>query len=540
MSIGKAKWLGDRWHPFVGGGEEFFPSNQPPPSNVGPTAAFTASPLGLTVAFNGTSSGDVDGSIASYAWAFGDGTTGTGATVNHTYATSGSFTVVLTVTDDDGATATATRTITTTGSNVAPQASFTAAATNLGVTVNAAASSDSDGTIAAYAWAWGDGSTSTGVTASHTYTAAGTRTITLTVTDNAGASSSTSRTVTLTAPPTQSTFVDFVTEPTRAGFPKSDGTIATETNVGIGIWGTAKSRAQMTTVAGNFTVQSGQTAQDLLVTGRMVVASNASNWLIQNCIVEGEGATSSSTANMIDTRSSGTGTVRGCEIGAARTASVYRIGIGTMRNTTAYRNLIHHVVDACRMNTGTGQAQGNGKFLCNWAGEFLAISPDPEHASGDNKTHCDGDQIESGNLWEVGGNTFHGYHSTDGTSNVDYVRQSGSDYIKVNAGDSGAQRYVQATLGVAITTFYATNVDIHDNWFWGFNFQIFCGGNAGSTTGRIRRNKHERRVSATQGPFLQPNCYIYLDTAATGLEIGTGSEANVYMDTGTPVTVRYS
>ena len=69
-----------------------------------PTAAFTSSTNGLAASFNGTSSTDPDGTIASYAWTFGDGTTSTAASPVHTYAAAGTYSVKLTVTDDDGAT----------------------------------------------------------------------------------------------------------------------------------------------------------------------------------------------------------------------------------------------------------------------------------------------------------------------------------------------------------------------------------------------------------------------------------------------------
>ena len=61
-----------------------------PSANVPPAAAFTATPTGSTVAFNGSGSVDPDGSISSYSWNFGDNTA-LGTTVNpsHTYATSG-------------------------------------------------------------------------------------------------------------------------------------------------------------------------------------------------------------------------------------------------------------------------------------------------------------------------------------------------------------------------------------------------------------------------------------------------------------------
>ncbi|MCW2636004.1 MAG: domain containing protein [Blastococcus sp.] len=82
--------------------------------NQAPTATFQSSCAGLLCSFDATASSDRDGSIASYAWNFGDGSTGTGARVNHTFPGDGSRLVTLTVTDDQGATASTQRTVTVT------------------------------------------------------------------------------------------------------------------------------------------------------------------------------------------------------------------------------------------------------------------------------------------------------------------------------------------------------------------------------------------------------------------------------------------
>ncbi|GER22676.1 hypothetical protein NCCP1664_11730 [Zafaria cholistanensis] len=84
-------------------------------ANTPPSASFTSSAEGLAVAVDGSGSTDADGTIASYAWEFGDGATATGATASHTYAAAGTYTVRLTVTDNGGATSSTTGTVTAGG-----------------------------------------------------------------------------------------------------------------------------------------------------------------------------------------------------------------------------------------------------------------------------------------------------------------------------------------------------------------------------------------------------------------------------------------
>jgi PKD repeat protein len=96
------------------------------PVNQPPVARATASPQSgtapLAVSFDGTSSSDADGSIAGYAWIFGDGATANGATVSHTYQFAGSYTATLEVTDNQGATNTTALTISVSAGPTAPAA----------------------------------------------------------------------------------------------------------------------------------------------------------------------------------------------------------------------------------------------------------------------------------------------------------------------------------------------------------------------------------------------------------------------------------
>jgi PKD repeat protein len=166
--------------------------------NRAPSAAFTASADGLSVAVDASGSSDADGDALAYAWDFGDGATGAGRTASHAYAAAGTYTVVLTASDGE-AQATASRQVTAVQPNRAPAASFTATASKLTVAVDASGSTDADGDALSYAWAFGDGATATGRTASHAYAKGGTYTVTLTVGDGEATSAAT-RSVTVTAP----------------------------------------------------------------------------------------------------------------------------------------------------------------------------------------------------------------------------------------------------------------------------------------------------------------------------------------------------
>ena len=240
-------------------------SNQPPVARPGGPYNATA---GVALALNASTSSDPDGTIASYAWNFGDGTTGTGATPSKTYATAGSFTISLTVTDNAGSTNTATTTASVVASNQPPVARaggpYTGTA-GVALALNGSTSSDPDGTIASYAWNFGDGTTGTGATPSKTYATAGTFTVTLTVTDNNGATHSAATTATIALPPNQPPVA-------RPGGPYTgtrgvalalngstssdpDGTIASYAwNFGDGTTGTGATPSKTYATAGSFTV----------------------------------------------------------------------------------------------------------------------------------------------------------------------------------------------------------------------------------------------------------------------------------------------
>ena len=159
---------------------------------------------GIAVAFDGSGSSDPDGNIISYSWDFGDGSTGSGVSPNHVYASANVYNVTLTVMDDAGVTDAAgtTASIVAAPVNQPPVADangpYTGEVGNA-VVFDGSGSSDPDGNIVSYSWDFGDGASGTGVNPSHTYAADGNFTVALTVTDNEGASNSTSTTASIGA-----------------------------------------------------------------------------------------------------------------------------------------------------------------------------------------------------------------------------------------------------------------------------------------------------------------------------------------------------
>lgn len=129
------------------------------PSNSAPTAAFTYECTDLTCSFTDQSA-DVDGTIASRSWNFGDSQNGNGTSPNHTYASAGTYNVTVTATDDDGdATTSTAQAVTVTATSATVQASFDATCTGLECTIDN--TSTANGAVTTYAWNFGDGQTST-------------------------------------------------------------------------------------------------------------------------------------------------------------------------------------------------------------------------------------------------------------------------------------------------------------------------------------------------------------------------------------------
>lgn len=191
------------------------------PSNTAPTADYSYSPtnppVGAWVQFDASGSSDSDGTLTSYAWNFGDGSTDSGVGIWHRFNAPGTYIVTLTVTDDDGASDTMTQAVQVGNANQSPAAALSATPTNplvnAWVQLDATASTDADGTIASYSWNFGDGSTGTGNVVWHRFTASGTYIVSLTVTDDDGATDSASLAVQV-GPSNQSPVAGFTFAPT--------------------------------------------------------------------------------------------------------------------------------------------------------------------------------------------------------------------------------------------------------------------------------------------------------------------------------------
>lgn len=213
----------------------YYPGNLGPVNTPPPVGAFSVSPgsgfrSSTSFAVDASASTDPTGLAMTYAWDFGDGTTGVGVTANHTYATVGRKTITLIVTNIDGVSSTPVTQNVLVGTapgvpappgNVPPVGAFLVTPTSgpgpLSVTVDASATTDVNGDPLTYRWDWGDGTpVGAGVTAGHVYPNPGNYTITLTATDPAGTSGVAAANVSVTSVNCAVTAASFKNPPSNA------------------------------------------------------------------------------------------------------------------------------------------------------------------------------------------------------------------------------------------------------------------------------------------------------------------------------------
>jgi len=157
------------------------------------------------ITLDGTFSTDLDGTIQSWMWKLGDGTTAHGSQVATTYTVPGPIMIELTVVDDAGASRAIGQQVVI--SDLPPLASIAVAQAELptgsSFSFDASVSTDPcDGQITLYEWDLdGDGTyevSGTSCTASRAYDSNGSRNVSLRVTDSAGNTATATATVTVT------------------------------------------------------------------------------------------------------------------------------------------------------------------------------------------------------------------------------------------------------------------------------------------------------------------------------------------------------
>src|SRR2546426_59228 len=158
----------------------------PPP----PSTSFTflpASPMVNTpVTFTATTSGGTP--PYSVTWKFGDGTSGTGTSVTHTFTSAQSFTMKETATDSSAPTQTATSSQSLTVVATPPLSAtlqVSSSSPQVGQTVTFTASAAGGTPPYTYVIAFGDGATGTGIVTTHAYSIAGSYSAKVMVTDSA-------------------------------------------------------------------------------------------------------------------------------------------------------------------------------------------------------------------------------------------------------------------------------------------------------------------------------------------------------------------
>ncbi|MFH1102020.1 MAG: PKD domain-containing protein [Methanobacteriota archaeon] len=176
--------------------------NQPPIADASAGEPYREI-VGCNIVFDGSLSHDPDGRIVSLTWDFGDGTTGIGQTVPHSYENEGTYAVSLVVVDNQGDSGLTSTSATVISQNSAPSIpeiiSLTGSTTVKTRTVYMyiARSTDANHDLLQYVFDWGDGTTDestfiisgTPYVVGHSWSEPGTYTITVSASDQKTSSS---------------------------------------------------------------------------------------------------------------------------------------------------------------------------------------------------------------------------------------------------------------------------------------------------------------------------------------------------------------
>ncbi len=168
------------------------------PYTVAASATPSLTDPGVAVTFQGTATNSAG--LTTFAWAFGDGTTGTGSSPTHAYALAGTYLAQVTATDGLGRQATDQASVTIT-TGLTAQLAAAPTATDVGQSVSFTAMPAGGTGTYTYAWTFGDGGSGSASTASHSFSATGTYTVNLWVNDSGGGSVHRSTSVTVNPVP---------------------------------------------------------------------------------------------------------------------------------------------------------------------------------------------------------------------------------------------------------------------------------------------------------------------------------------------------
>jgi PKD repeat protein len=158
----------------------------------------------LDVAFEGTNSYAVEGTITDYMWNFGDGNTAGGVIASNTFTEAGVYTNTLSVVNSIGETNTTEVVVTALNPiDVVISASTNTADVGVDIVFDGSTSSNAvtNAVLTSYAWDFGDGTSAAGMMVTHSFDAGGEYTVTLTIEDDAGRSNAATTIINIQAAP---------------------------------------------------------------------------------------------------------------------------------------------------------------------------------------------------------------------------------------------------------------------------------------------------------------------------------------------------